>query len=276
MSFGSCNPSGRWDEVLVHESEDAIIDLLEFSFHFSDVFLRVRRELLVVLLSLLCAICSFLSAVSAVILCFLLSLGNLLDLNLHLLFFVLRNPPLQSTWLLQRSITVCCPFCCFCVTSFHTSSVLCCCSSSDFLTVCTWFSQLGCFLLLNFNLRSNLNLVFSCFLGSLPFLLCCNVLMTFSILVFSSSVQLTFFETLFSSYVSACSWRTALSGLLILSCCWVRSFRLRLAVLFCLLLALLFCHFVPLSEIVIDLLLVVVQVLRLLCSFSAIWLCLFR
>ena len=65
MAFGSCNPSGRWDEVLVHESEDAIIDLLEFSFHFRDVFLRVRRVLLVVLLSLLCAICSSLSAISA-------------------------------------------------------------------------------------------------------------------------------------------------------------------------------------------------------------------
>ena len=47
-----------------HESEDAIIDLLEFSFHFRDVFLRVRRPLLVVLLSL-CAICSSLSATSA-------------------------------------------------------------------------------------------------------------------------------------------------------------------------------------------------------------------
>ena len=52
MAFGSCNPSGRWDEVLVHESEDAFTDLLEFSFNFRDVFLRVRRLLLVVLLSL--------------------------------------------------------------------------------------------------------------------------------------------------------------------------------------------------------------------------------
>ena len=53
------------DEVLVHESEDVITNLLEFSFHFRDVSLRVRRVLLVVLLSLLCAICSSLSAVSA-------------------------------------------------------------------------------------------------------------------------------------------------------------------------------------------------------------------
>ena len=88
--------------------------------------------------------------------------------DLRLLFFVLRNPSLQSTWLLQRSVTVCCPL------SFHTSSVLCCCSSSDFLTVCPWFSQRDCFLLLNFNLRSNLNLVFSCFLGNLQFLSCCH------------------------------------------------------------------------------------------------------
>ena len=56
MAFGSCNPPGRWDEVLVHESEDVITKLLEFSFHLRDVFLRVRRLLLVVLLSSLCAI----------------------------------------------------------------------------------------------------------------------------------------------------------------------------------------------------------------------------
>ena len=64
MAFGSCNPSGRWDEVLVHESEDAVTDLLEISFRFRDVFLRARRVLRVVLLSLLFAICSSLSATS--------------------------------------------------------------------------------------------------------------------------------------------------------------------------------------------------------------------
>ena len=53
MAFGPCNPSGRWDEVLVHESEDAITDLLEFSFHFRDVLPGVRRLLLVALHSLL-------------------------------------------------------------------------------------------------------------------------------------------------------------------------------------------------------------------------------
>ena len=58
MALGSCNPSGRWDEALVHKSGDVITDLLELSFHFCEVFLRVRRLLLVVLLSLLRAICS--------------------------------------------------------------------------------------------------------------------------------------------------------------------------------------------------------------------------
>ena len=73
------------------------------------------------------------------------SLDDLLDLNLQLMFFVLRLPSLESTWLLLQSATVCFTFCCFCVTPFQTSSVLCCCSSSDFLTLCTWFSQLGCY-----------------------------------------------------------------------------------------------------------------------------------
>ena len=54
MAFNSCNPYGRWDEVLDHESENAFTDLLEFSFHFRDVFLRVRR-----------AICASLSATQA-------------------------------------------------------------------------------------------------------------------------------------------------------------------------------------------------------------------
>ena len=40
---------------------------------------------------------------------FLLCLDNLLDLNVHLMFSVLRLPSLHSTLLLQRSVTVCCP-----------------------------------------------------------------------------------------------------------------------------------------------------------------------
>ena len=53
---------------------------------------------------------------------FLPSLDNLLDLNLHLVLFVLRNSSLQSKWLLQRSVTVCCLFCCFCATPFFNSA----------------------------------------------------------------------------------------------------------------------------------------------------------
>ena len=82
---------------------------------------------------------------------------------------------------------------------------------------------------------------------------------------------------------------TALSVLLIIPCCWVCFCSLRSAVLFCLLLAVLFClllavsfclllavlfclltslcHFVQLSELLVDLLLVVVQVLRLCAPF---------
>ena len=89
---------------------------------------------------------------------FLLSLDNLLDLNLHLMFFVLRNPSLQSTWLLQRSVTVC------------YSSVVSYPLSTRHLSVPQ----------LQFPLQS---LVFSCFLGNLQFLFCCHALMTFSILV---------------------------------------------------------------------------------------------
>ena len=37
------------DEVLVHEREDAFIDLLEFSLHFHDALPRVRGLLLVAL-----------------------------------------------------------------------------------------------------------------------------------------------------------------------------------------------------------------------------------
>ena len=84
-------------------------NLLEFSFHFRDVLPRVRRLLLVALLSLLCAML-FLSVRNlSCRLSFLLNLDSLLDLNLHLIFF-------SSA--------------CFCVTPFHTSSVLCCCSFS--------------------------------------------------------------------------------------------------------------------------------------------------
>ena len=122
MAFGFCNPSGRWDEVLGHESEDVVTNLLEFSFHFRDVFPRVPPATCSPALFVVCNLFLSVSNLGCG-LNFLLSLDNLLDLNLHLMFLVLRGPSLQSSWLLQRSVTVCCSFCCFCVTPFHTSSV---------------------------------------------------------------------------------------------------------------------------------------------------------
>ena len=112
---------------------------------------------------------------------FLLSFDTLLDLNLHLMFFDLRNPSLQSTWLLQRSV--------YCVLLL-------------LLLLCHTLSELGIFLFLNFSFLFNLDLVFSCFLGNLQFLFCCHASMTFSILV--SRHRSNFFETLFSSCASAC------------------------------------------------------------------------
>ena len=74
-----------------------------------------------------------------------------------------------------------------------------------------------------------------------------------------------FFETLFSSFVSACNWHCSFCSLespLLLGLC---SSRLLLAALFCVLTRL--CHFVQLSELLVDLLLVVVQFLRLCAPF---------
>ena len=164
-----------------------MIDLLEFSFHFRDVFLRVRRLLFAVLLSLLCAICSFLS--TSCRLSFLLSLDNLLDLNLHLMFsffdFLRCNRPgfFSDLYL-------------FAAPSF----------------VCHALFQLGIFLFLNFNFLFNLDLVCSCFLSNVQFLLGCKMLMTFRILVLVIGLS-SFFETLFSSHVSACSWHCSFCSL---------------------------------------------------------------
>ena len=113
---------------------------------------------------------------------FLLSLDNLLDLNLHLMFFVLRLPSLQSPWLLQRSVAVCCP---------------------PVVPVSPPF-QLASFPFLNFTLRFNLHLMFSCSLGNLQFLFCRHASMT--VRMFHVIGPISFFETLFSSCVSACSW----------------------------------------------------------------------
>ena len=86
--------------------------------------------------------------------------------------FVLRLPSLQSTWLLQRSATVCCTSCCFCVTPFHTSSVLCCCFSRNrFFSSAAFYSS------------TSISSSISTWCSLAQFLLCCNVLMTFIILV---------------------------------------------------------------------------------------------
>ena len=155
----------------------------------------------------------------------------------HLVFFDLRLPSLQSTWLLQRSVAVCYPSCCFCVTSLSTRLL----SASQLQSA--FQSQLGVLSLS----RQPLILVL------LP---CVD---DFQYPCSSSSVKL-----LSSRHCSPRTSRpavgTSLSVHLILSCCWL-------------------CSSVPLLqliEILVDLLLVVVQVLRCACSFSAIWLCLFR
>ena len=92
---------------------------------------------------------------------FLLSLDNLLDLNLHLFFRSSESFP----------------------TIDPASSAICNCLLLLLLLLCHTLFQLGIFLLLNFNLRFNLTSVFFCFLGNLQFLFCCHALMTFSILV---------------------------------------------------------------------------------------------
>ena len=109
--------------------------------------------------------------------------------------------------------------------------------------------------------QSELGVLLSSRQPSIPVLLPC--VDDFQYLCFSSSAQL-----LSSRHCSLRTSRlavgTAPSVLLILSCCWVCSSRLCSSRL---LLAMLFCHFVPLSEILVDLLLVVVQVLRLCAPF---------
>ena len=169
---------------------------------------------------------------------FLVSLDNLLGLKLHLVFFVLQLPSLQSTWHLQRFAAVCYPSCCFCVTSLSTRLISACQLQSPFQP------QLGVLLL-------------SRQPSSLVLLPCVD---DFQCPCFSSSVQL-----LSSRHCSLRTSRPAV-GTALLACCWLCPSRLLLAVIFCLLLAILFCHFVPLSETVVDLLLVV-PVLRLCAPF---------
>ena len=82
MAFGSCNPSGRWDEVLIHESEDAITDQLPLSRHIPSRTTPVAR------CPAFFVVCTSFLSVSNLScrLSFLLSLDNLLHPNLHLMF----------------------------------------------------------------------------------------------------------------------------------------------------------------------------------------------
>ena len=162
---------------------------------------------------------------------FLPSLDNLLDLNLDLMFFALRNPSLQSTWLFQRSVTVCCPLCCFCVTPFShivrfVSLLL-----KRFLDSLhlVFSTRLLSASQLQSSFQSQLGVLLLSRQPSILVLLPC--VDDFQYLCFSSSVQL-----LSSRH---CSLRTS---------------RPAVGTAFCscdspLLLAMLFCHFVPLSEI---------------------------
>ena len=166
------------------------------------------------------------------------------------MFFRLRLPSLQSTWLLQRDLVL-----------FATPPVV---------SVLPPF-QLGCFLLLNFNLRLNLNLVFSCFLGNLQSLFCNFFLRDIVLLVSACSWHCSFCS--FDSFLLLGTLFSPAVGCALLASCWLCSSRQLLAVLFlpavgyALLPAVGFCHFVQLSEILVDLLLVVVQVLRLCAPF---------
>ena len=189
---------------------------------------------------------------------FLLSLDYLLDLKSISCFFVLRLPSLQSTWLLQRSVTVCCSFSCFCVPPRLLSA-----------------SQL------QFPLQLRLGVVLLSRQPSILVLLPC--VDDFQYPCFSSSVQLLSSRHC-SPHTSRPAVGTALSVILTLPNCWVCSSRLLLAVLFSPavgcdtagLLAMLFCHFVQLSEILVDLPLVVVRVLGLCAPFRQSVFCLFR
>ena len=122
MVFGSCNPPGRKVRFLSMNAKmpsqilwNSASTLATHSFAYDACCL---------LSCFFFVVCNLFLSVSNLScrLNFLLSLDNLLDLNLHLMYFVLRNPSVQSTWLLQRSVTVCCSFCCFCVTPFFNSA----------------------------------------------------------------------------------------------------------------------------------------------------------
>ena len=214
MAFGSCNPSVI---LLCDNLCPAFLVVCNLSFSVSNLSCRLG---------------------------FLLSLDNLLDLNLHLMFFVL----LQRSGIVEL-------FAASPVVSgshpFNTSNALCCCSSRN-----RFFNSAA---QLQSPLQSQLGVLLLSRQPSILALLQC--VDDFQYPSLSSSVQL-----LSSRHCSPRAFQpaagTALSVLLILPCCWVCSSSLLLAVLFCVLLFCGHCHFVQLSELLIDLLLVVVQVLR--------------
>ena len=150
-------------------------------------------------------------------------------------------------------------------------------------------SQLGYCLLLNFNFLLNLDLVaVSTAFGSCSVAMCRGLSVSLSLVIGPTSL----FEKLFSSYVSACSWHCSVCSIdfhLLLAVLFSAALgcALLLAVGYALLLAVGYALLpavgysvlpavVQLSEVLVDLLLVVVQALRLCAPFSVIWLCLFR
>ena len=175
--------------------------------------------------------------------------------------FVLRLSSLQSTWLLQRSVTICFSSC-FCVTPFHTSSVLCCCStrnrfSTRKLSIPQLQSQLGVLLLYRH--------------PSILALLQCDD--DFQYPCLSSSIQL-----LSSRHCSPRTFQPAVGKTLdcLLLPMLFRFFEFSPAVGYVLLACNWLCSFasghvfvtsVQLSETLVDLLLVVVQDLRLCAPF---------
>ena len=158
------------------------------------------------------------------------------------MFFVLRLPSLQSTWLLQRSVAVCRPSSCFCVTLPSTPRPFCVAAPQEtaFFNSAAFYSSTS----IASSISTWCSLTFSATFNLLP---CVD---DFQYPCFSSSVQLLASRHC-SPHTSRPAVGTTLSVLLIVSCCWLCSSRL----------------YVHLSEILVDLLLVVVQVLRLCAPF---------
>ena len=205
--------------LMAFGSEDVFTDLLEFSFHFRDVFFRVPRLLLFVLFSFV--VCKFFLSVSnfSCRLSFMLSFDDFLDLNLHLVFFVLLSSAICNCLLHLLLFLFHFPF-----------------NSAAFsfsTTICAWIS-IWCFL------------VFSAIFNF------CSAAMRWwqSVSLFLVIGQISFFDTVFSSYVSACNWHCSfcsfdaplLLGMLLYLLLGM-FFCLLLAMFFCLLFALLFCLF---------------------------------